>query len=96
MDHGDFDIAGEYETLLQFLYVAPVGLVQIDAAGEIAMINPLSAQLLMPLTRDAGLGNLFTALQGVAPVDAWLKRADQALYRAKAEGRDRIVCAVSG
>lgn len=67
MDHADFDVASEYETLLQFLYVAPVGLVQIDAAGEIAMINPLSAQLLMPLTRDAGLVNLFSALQGVAP-----------------------------
>lgn len=52
---------------MQFLYLAPVGLVQADADGEIAMINPVSAQLLMPLSRDGGLGNLFTALQDVAP-----------------------------
>lgn len=35
--------------------------------GEIAMINPISAQLLMPLSRDGGLSNLFTALESVAP-----------------------------
>ncbi|WEF30686.1 sensor domain-containing diguanylate cyclase [Pseudoduganella chitinolytica] len=60
-------LAGEHEALMQFLYLAPVGLVQADPDGEIAMINPVSAQLLMPLSRDGGLGNLFTALQDVAP-----------------------------
>lgn len=52
---------------MQFLYLAPVGLVQAALDGEIAMINPLSAQLLMPLSRDGGLANLFTALRDVAP-----------------------------
>ena len=57
----------ELEALLQFLYMAPVGLVQTSITGEIVMINPLSAQLLMPLSRHGDLSNLFTALESVAP-----------------------------
>ncbi|QOY96643.1 GGDEF domain-containing protein [Massilia sp. UMI-21] len=52
---------------MQFLYLAPVGLVQADIDGRIVMMNPISAQLLMPLSRDANLDNLFTALENVAP-----------------------------
>lgn len=61
------DIAAEYESLLQFLYLAPVGLVQCTASGDIVMINPLSAQLLMPLSRDGMLDNFFNAMESVAP-----------------------------
>lgn len=61
------DLADELEALIQFLYIAPVGLVQTSPEGEIAMINPISAQLLMPLSRDGNLSNLFTALESVAP-----------------------------
>lgn len=57
----------EYEALIQFLYLAPVGLVQADIDGRIGMMNPIAAQLLMPLSRDGGLDNLFVALEGVAP-----------------------------
>jgi diguanylate cyclase (GGDEF)-like protein/PAS domain S-box-containing protein len=60
-------LAAEHEALIQFLYLAPVGLVQTGIDGEIVMINPISAQLLMPLSRDGTLTNLFTALEGVAP-----------------------------
>jgi hypothetical protein len=59
--------ADEHEALIQFLYMAPVGLVQAGLDGEIAFINPVSAQLLMPLSRDGSLTNLFTALEDVAP-----------------------------
>lgn len=59
--------AQEYEALLQFLYMAPVGLVQLASDGNILMLNPLSAQLLMPLSRDGALTNLFDALTPVAP-----------------------------
>lgn len=59
--------AQEYEALLQFLYMAPVGLVQLATDGSILMLNPLSAQLLMPLSRDGELSNLFDALAPVAP-----------------------------
>ena len=61
------DLASEFEALIQFLYLAPVGLVQLDSRGEIQMINPISAQLLMPLARDATMSNFFTVLESVLP-----------------------------
>jgi diguanylate cyclase (GGDEF)-like protein/PAS domain S-box-containing protein len=61
------DIAEEYEALTQFLYMSPVGLAQIDVSGDFTLLNPVSAQLLMPLSRDGDLSNLFVALQDVAP-----------------------------
>ena len=61
------EISEEHEALIQFLYLAPVGLVQAALDGTIAMINPISAQLLMPLSRDGDLANLFTVLESVAP-----------------------------
>lgn len=67
MDAAIPDSADELEALIQFLYLAPVGLAQTTLDGEIAMINPISAQLLMPLSRDGSLSNLFTALETVAP-----------------------------
>jgi diguanylate cyclase (GGDEF)-like protein/PAS domain S-box-containing protein len=57
----------EHEALLQFLYMAPVGLVQTLHSGEILMINPLCAQLLMPLSLDGGLSNLFAVLEDAMP-----------------------------
>lgn len=65
--HDGFDIATEYEALIQFMYMAPVGLAQIAPDGTISMINALSAQLLMPLSRDGTLENLYVALESVAP-----------------------------
>ncbi|HET7863118.1 MAG TPA: hypothetical protein VFL86_01825, partial [Burkholderiaceae bacterium] len=61
------NIAEEYEALVQFLYLAPVALAQASLSGEVLMLNPKSAQLLMPLSRDGRLDNLFTVLEGVAP-----------------------------
>lgn len=61
------DLRDEYEALVQFLYMAPVGLVQLHTDGEIVMLNSLCAQLLMPLSRDGDLANLFAVLEGVAP-----------------------------
>ena len=56
-----------YEALVQFLYRAPVGLVQTSLSGDIAMINPKAAQLLMPLVAEGNLFNLFDVLEPVAP-----------------------------
>lgn len=52
---------------MQFLYRAPIGLVQTTLGGEVEMINPTSAQLLMPLSSDGSLDNPFDVLDGVAP-----------------------------
>jgi len=59
--------ASAYEALLQFLYQAPIGLLQSTLDGEITMINPMSAQLLLPLAADGNLLNLFDVLSNVAP-----------------------------
>lgn len=55
------------EALIEFLYRAPIGLLQARPDGEIVMINPMSAQLLMPLAPDGDLVNLFDVLAPVAP-----------------------------
>lgn len=60
-------IAVEHEALLQFLYLAPVGLVQTSMDGTVTLMNPKAAQLLLPLQKDVGLDNLFEALDMVAP-----------------------------
>jgi two-component system chemotaxis response regulator CheY len=46
-----------------------------------------------PLTISVGVAELVPS--GDATVESWLKRADSALYRAKAEGRNRVVAAAS-
>ena len=58
---------GAYEALMQFLYRAPVGLAQVAPDGQIEMINPMAAQLLMPLSANGNLDNLFVTLEIVAP-----------------------------
>jgi diguanylate cyclase (GGDEF)-like protein/PAS domain S-box-containing protein len=55
------------EELLRFLYMCPVGLVRTAASGDVQMMNPQAAQLLLPLTRRPMLENLFDALEGCAP-----------------------------
>jgi diguanylate cyclase (GGDEF)-like protein len=56
-----------YEALVQFLYRAPIGLVQATLDGKVDMLNPMASSLLMPLAPGADLGNLFTVLGAVAP-----------------------------
>jgi predicted signal transduction protein with EAL and GGDEF domain len=56
-----------YEALVQFLYRAPIGLVQTSLDGAVEMLNPMASNLLMPLARDGGLDNLFTVLEEIAP-----------------------------
>lgn len=63
----DRDLAQEHEALIQFVYMAPAGLVQAGHDGEIFMINPVAAQLMMPLSHDGELSNLFTVLGDIAP-----------------------------
>ncbi len=61
------DDSDAYAALLQFLYRVPVGLVQTNLDGEVEMMNPKAAQMLMPLATDASLDNLFQVLSPMAP-----------------------------
>jgi diguanylate cyclase (GGDEF)-like protein/PAS domain S-box-containing protein len=55
------------EQLLEFLYACPIGLIECNAAGEIAMLNPHAMQHLLPLAGMRNSGNLFAALEKHAP-----------------------------
>ncbi|VXD07294.1 Diguanylate cyclase [Sphingomonas sp. T1] len=55
------------EQLLEFLYACPVGLIECDLAGEIALMNPYAMQHLLPLAGARDAGNLFAALEQHAP-----------------------------
>jgi diguanylate cyclase (GGDEF)-like protein len=59
--------SSSHEALMQFLYRAPIGLVQTTLDGAIEMINPMSASLLIPLSRTGFLNNLFDVLHDAAP-----------------------------
>ncbi len=55
------------EALMQFLYQAPVGLVQFATDGTVEMMNPMAAQLLLPLSPASELDNLYKVLHRDAP-----------------------------
>lgn len=63
------DDAQQDSALLEFMYACPVGLVEIDQAGDIAMINPHAMKHLLPIAaatrRD--MSNLFSTLEDCAP-----------------------------
>lgn len=56
-----------YENLIQFLYRAPIGLLETNLAGDIEMINPMAASLLIPMSPNGQLDNFFAVLADVAP-----------------------------
>ncbi len=55
------------EQLLEFLYACPVGLIECDLTGDIALMNPHAMQHLLPLAGPRDAGNLFTAFEQHAP-----------------------------
>lgn len=55
------------EQLLEFLYACPVGLIECNLAGDIALMNPHAMQHLLPLAGPRDAGNLFIALEQHAP-----------------------------
>ena len=63
MSEGDL----AYEALIQFLYRAPVALIQLQQDGTIEIINPMAARLLMPLAPDGDMDNFFHVLRRHAP-----------------------------
>ncbi len=59
--------APEPDAWLNFLALAPIGLLQAAADGRITAANPRAAELLQPLAAEAELHNLFDVLHAVAP-----------------------------
>ena len=55
------------EGMIQFLYRAPIGLLQTTTEGAILMINPTASRLLTPLALENELANLFDVLEPVLP-----------------------------
>ncbi len=56
----------EYDDLLNFLYQAPIALLQISANGDVEMITPRAAALLLPLA-GGFLDNLFQLMDPLEP-----------------------------
>ena len=63
----DADSEREFQSLLTFLYMAPVGVVQMDTDGLISLMNPMAANLLMPLQVDGTLTNFFDSVENSIP-----------------------------
>ncbi len=59
--------SAEAQGLIEFLYACPVGLVEIDGAGTITMMNPHAMKHLLPMAGDRDMTNLFSILEGCAP-----------------------------
>ena len=55
------------DNLINFLHRAPLGLVHLAPDGTVSAINPMAESLLMPLSPEGRLQNLFAALSEVAP-----------------------------
>ena len=61
------DAGDRHEALMQFIYRAPIGLVEVACDGTIEMLNPMAARLLLPLAPDGEIENFFAILASVAP-----------------------------
>lgn len=61
------ELVREHQALLAFVNAAPVGVVQMSRHGDVDMINAFSAMMLMPLSRNGMLSNLFEVLDPVLP-----------------------------
>lgn len=78
----------------EFVLLMPgLGLDDVDAVAE-KLRHKLSQELRTPAGPGAVTASFGAAvLHDNETLDQWLRRADQALYRAKAEGRNRVVVA---
>ena len=58
----ELDANEEYEALLEFVYLCPVGLAQLDSRGGVEMMNSAGARIMMEIATRPGVENLFDAL----------------------------------
>ncbi len=57
----------EQEQLLQLLYLSPVAIAKLNTRGDIELMNPYGAQLLMPISPNGKLENIFDIFELTAP-----------------------------
>ncbi len=55
------------ERLLQFLYQTPIGIIEIDHAGTIGLMNAYATRYLLPIAAGGGVTNLFDLLSPYLP-----------------------------
>jgi diguanylate cyclase (GGDEF)-like protein/PAS domain S-box-containing protein len=60
-------LESDYDRLLEFLYLIPVGVIRFGADGCVQMANPAAARLLLPLSNGRELADLFALLEYKAP-----------------------------
>lgn len=61
----ELDPASEHEALLEFVYLCPVGIAQLDAHGAVEMMNPAGARILLQVSTRPSIENFFDALGSV-------------------------------
>jgi len=66
-DTGSASPADEHERLLRFLYLCPVGIIEVNRTGRVKRVNALASQLLMPFAPGGELENLLDVLEAHAP-----------------------------
>ena len=71
-------LQSEHENLLDFLYTCPIGVVKMNAEGDVELANPHAAQYLLALTREPTFDNFFVALESCAPELRHMVRAFKA------------------
>lgn len=57
----------DLESLLQFLYLLPIGVVKMQADGTVDMLNPLASQFLLAIDPTSAHTNLFESLHSTDP-----------------------------
>ena len=60
-------LARQVEELLQFVYLMPVAVMKLDAAGAVEMLNPMAVQLLEELDIDSGSSSGSEILEALSP-----------------------------
>ncbi len=55
------------EELLEFLYLMPVGVLKFRGDGDVELMNPAASSLLMPLSLDGTLGNVYQSMALLLP-----------------------------
>jgi diguanylate cyclase (GGDEF)-like protein/PAS domain S-box-containing protein len=61
------DWEAEYQDLLEFVYLVPVGIIKFQPDGKITMANPSAARFLMPLTANGGMANVYELFADIMP-----------------------------